>query len=144
MAHAEASITIQRPVATVFAFVLDGANNPLWRPAVMDIQHVPGTPPGVGARFNQGLRGPGGRRLAGDYEITACEPNQRIAFRVVAGPARPTGTYRFRAEGPATQLTFSLDYQPRGLGLLMAPMIARTMRGEVATLVQLKTYLEQQ
>jgi uncharacterized membrane protein len=144
MAHAEESITIQRPVSTVFAFVLDGTNNRYWRPAVVDIQRVPGSPDGVGARYKQGLTGPGGRRIDGDYEIVTCQPNREIAFRVTAGPARPTGAYRFDAQGEATRVTFTLDYQPRGLGLLMAPMIARTMRSEVATLSNLKSYLEQQ
>lgn len=143
MAHAEESITIQRPAPAVFAFVLDGAQNPLWRPAVVDIQRVPGTPSGVGARFTQGLKGPGGRRIDGDYEIVECQPNKVIRFHVTAGPARPTGTYRFDAVGDATRVTFSLDYEPRGLARLMGRMIARTMRSEVATLSNLKAYLEQ-
>lgn len=144
MAHAEESITIQRPVAAVFAFVLDGTNNPLWRPAVVDIHRVPGTPADVGAHFTQSLKGPGGRRIDGDYEIVDCRPNKLIGFQVTAGPARPTGTYRFDAVDGATRVTFSLDFEPRGLTRLMGPMIARTMRSEVATLSNLKAYLEQQ
>ena len=35
MPHAEDSITIHRPVPAVFAFLLDGMNNPLWRPGVV-------------------------------------------------------------------------------------------------------------
>lgn len=144
MAHAQESIAIQRPASTVFAFILDGTNNPRWRPAVVDVQRVPGTPDGVGARFKQGLSGPGGRRIEGDYEIITCQPYEEISFRVIAGPARPTGTYRFDAQGEATRVTFSLDYEPRGLARLMAPMIARTMRSEVAMLSNLKTCLERQ
>ena len=92
MAHAEESIAIDRPANAVFDFVLDGTNNPLWRPAVVDIQQVPDKPSGVGAVYKQGLKGPGGRRIEGDYEIVECKPNELIEFRVIAGPARPTGT----------------------------------------------------
>jgi len=142
MAHAEESITIHRPVNAVFDFVLDGTNSPLWRPGVVDIQRVPGKPLGVGAVYKQGLKGPGGRRIEGDYEIVECQPNELIKFQVIAGPARPTGTYRFEAVGDATPVTFMLHYEPKGLARLMDPMITRMMRSEVATLSNLKAYLE--
>ena len=144
MAHAEASITIQRPVETVFNFILDGTNSLHWRPAVVDIQQRPGTPLGVGTVFKQGLKGPGGRRIAGDYEIVECRPNELITFQVIAGPARPTGTYRFATEGSTTRVTFTLHFEPKGLARLMDGMIANTMRSEVATLSHLKAYLESQ
>lgn len=144
MAHAEETITINRPVDAVFAFVLDGMNNPRWRPAVLDIQRVSDKPAGVGAVYKQGLKGPGGRRIDGDYEIVECQPNQLIAFQVIAGPAKPAGTYRFASEGDATRVTFTLHFEPKGLARLMDGMIASTMRGEVATLSNLKAYLESQ
>ncbi len=141
MAHAENMITIERPVKTVFDLILDGTKNPLWRPGVLDIQRLPNTPDGVGARFKQGLKGPGGR-IDGDYEIVRCEPNALIEFQVTAGPARPTGIYRFQPSGKSTQVTFTLDYQPKGLARLMDPMITKQMQAEVATLSNLKAYLE--
>ena len=144
MAHAEESITIHRPVNAVFDFVLDGTTSPLWRPGVVDIQRVPGKPSGVGAVYKQGLKGPGGRRIEGDYEIVECQPNELIKFQVISGPARPTGTYRFETVGDATRVTFMLHYEPKGLARLMDPMITRTMRSEVATLSNLKAYLEGQ
>src|SRR5947199_1901076 len=134
MAHAEESITINRPMDDVFNFVLDGMNNPRWRPAVMDIQQVPGKPAGVGAVYKQGLKGPGGRRIDGDYEIVECRPNELIRFQVISGPARPTGTYRFEPEGDSTRVRFILHFEPKGLAKLMDPMIAKTMRSEVAML----------
>jgi uncharacterized membrane protein len=144
MAHAEGRITIERPASVVFDFVLDGMNNPRWRPAVVDIQRVPNKPSGVGAVFKQGLKGPGGRRIDGDYEIVECQPNALITFQVITGPARPTGTYRFEAAETSTHITFVLQYEPKGLARLMSPMITQTMRSEVATLSNLKAYLESQ
>ena len=144
MAHAEGNITIDRPVKAVFDFIADGLNNPLWRSSVADIQRVPGKPLGVGALFKQGLKGPGGRRIDGDYEIVESLPNQSIKFQVIAGPARPTGTYKFEAAGSSTRLTFTLHFEPKGLAKLMDPMIASSMRSEVAMLSNLKTYLENQ
>ena len=142
MPHAEESILINRPANIVFNFVLDGMNNPLWRPAVLDIERVPGKPSGAGAVYKQGLKGPGGRRIEGDYEIVECQPDELIRFQVIAGPARPTGMYRFEAVGNATRVTFALNLDAKGLTRLISPMIASTMKDEVATLSNLKTYLE--
>lgn len=123
---------------------MDGANNPLWRPSVIDIRPISDQPLGVGSAFKQGLKGPGGRRIDGDYEIVACRPNELIRFQVTAGPARPTGTYLFEPGTDATTVMFVLDYQPKGLARLMDFLIAKTMQGEIATLGNLKTHLEAQ
>ncbi len=133
MAHAEQSITIN-----------DGTKNSLWRPAVIDIQPTPGKPAGVGAVYKQGLKGPGGRRIDGDYEIVECKPEEWIKFQVIAGPARPTGSYKFESMGNSTRVTFTLDFKPKGFGMLIEPMINSTMKSEVATLSNLKAYLEGQ
>ena len=143
MAHAEGSITIDRPVNTVFNFIADGTNNPLWRSSVTDIERVPGKPTGLGAVFKQGLKGPGGR-IDGDYEIVEYQPDQLIRFQVIAGPARPTGTYKFEAVGSSTRVTFILHFEPKGLAKLMDPMITSSMKSEIAMLTDLKIYLENQ
>lgn len=145
MAHAENSVTIARPASAVYAFILDGTKNALWRPAVLSISHDASSPDGVGAIYRQRLKGPGGRPIAADYEIVEAQPDTLIAFRVIAGPARPTGIYRLSEQSGATSVHFTLDYQPSNLlGRVMDPMIAQSMRGEVATLANLKTYLEGQ
>jgi uncharacterized membrane protein len=144
MAHASNSVSIQRPANVVYDFILDGTKNPRWRPAVIDVKQVPGKPAGVGAVYKQGVKGPGGRRIDADYEIIECTPDESIKFQVIAGPARPVGLFRLARDGNATSVTFTLDYQPKGLAKLMDPMITRTMQSEVGTLANLKAYLEEQ
>lgn len=141
MAHAENKLTINRSIQDVFAFILDGTKSPLWRPGVLDVQRVSTPPDGVGAKFKQGMKGPGGR-IDADYEIVKCQAPTLIEFQVTAGPARPTGTYQLAAQGTSTVVTFILDYQPKGLAKLMDPMIASQMKTEVATLANLKSYME--
>jgi len=83
------------------------------------------------------------RRVAADYEITVFEPNRRIKFQTIAGPARPHGRYDFEAADGQTRLTFSLDAQLTGLRrLLMGGAVQRTMDAEVRTLDNLKRVLE--
>ena len=141
MAHAESSVTINRPVPDVFKFLLDGANNPRWRPGVLDIQHDAATPAGLGAVYKQGMKGPGGR-IDGDYKITRLQPDQLIEFQVITGPARPTGTYTLASAGSGTKVSFVLDFQPKGLAKLMDGLIGKTMQSEVGNLSNLKTVLE--
>ena len=141
MPAATRSITINRPVDAVFAFVADGTNGPKWRSGVLDVALVAGR--GTGARYSQGVKGPGGRRIAADYEVTADEPNRRITFRATAGPVRPTGEFRFEDLGGETRLTFSLEEELGGWKrLLMGRAVQQTMDAEMAALDRLKALLE--
>ena len=55
------------------------------------IERISSSPNAVGATYRQGAKGPFGRRIAADYEVTECETRSRLAFRVIPGPARPEG-----------------------------------------------------
>jgi uncharacterized protein YndB with AHSA1/START domain len=141
MPSASNTVTIRRPPSDVFAFVSDGTTAPRWRPGVVDVALVSGS--GVGARYRQGVKGPGGRRVSADYEITAFEPDHHLAFHGVAGPVRPTGEYSLDEVPDGTRLTFSLAAE---LGffqrLTMSGMVQRTMEAEVGSLERLKEVLE--
>ena len=140
MAHAEKTVVINRPVESVFGFVLNGANNKLWRSSVLDIKPLSEMPYGVGSKFEQGLKGPTGR-IAGDYEITECRPNELIQFQVTAGPARPAGLYRFQRQGSATQLTFILDSRPEArpkqMDTASARQVAQEAQGDASAVAKL-------
>ena len=142
MAHAENETIINRPPEDVYAFLADGLNNPKWRSGVQGIALKAGTPGSVGAVYSQTLTGPGGRPIAGDYEITKADPSTNLGFQVVAGPARPRGEYQLTPAPTGTTVRFVLDLQPQGLMRVMAPLITRTMRSEVSQLARLKAVLE--
>jgi uncharacterized protein YndB with AHSA1/START domain len=142
MQQAQGSVTIARPVDAVFAYLTDGEKCPQWRSGVLDIKRVTGDG-GLGTRYRQGVKGPMGRRIAADYEVTAYEPNRRIEFQAVAGPARPHGRYDLAPDDGGTRVSFALDAQLSGLRkLLMGAAVQRTMDAEVKALDQLKQVLE--
>ena len=142
MASAERSIVIDRAPEEVFDFLAEGTNNRRWRESVIDIERTSGE--GLGSVYKQTLRGPGGRAVSGDYRVTEFERPSRLAFQVIAGPGRPTGTFALEAAGEGrTRLVFSLELRPSGLMRLASPMIARQVRREVDAVEQLKTVLEQ-
>ena len=141
MPSASRTITIRRSPDDVFAFVADGTTATQWRPGVTDIKLATGS--GLGARYEQGVKGPGGRRIAADYEVTAWDPPRRLAFAAVAGPVRPTGAYTLEAIPEGTRLTFSLDATVGGLkGLFMGRAVQGSMDAEMAALDRLKSVLE--
>jgi hypothetical protein len=125
--HAENTITINRPQGQVYGFLADGLTNTAWRSGVKDIELIGGRASEVGATYRQVLTGPGGRAIDGDYEIVTAIPGHEIGFRVIAGPARPTGRYELSAVENGTHprarrtSTSENQHQP--------PPIIRSVRG---------------
>jgi hypothetical protein len=140
MPEASNTIDIGVPPNEVFAFLADGETGLQWRSGVLDIHLKSGD--GLGAVYEQGVRGPFGKRVDADYEITDFEPGRRIGFRAISGPVRPEGSYDLATAEGGTRLTFSLKCTPRGIAKLMSPMVAKTMRTEVAQLERLRDVLE--
>ena len=141
MPSATNEILIDRPRGDVFAFLADPENDPQWRSGVLDVTHVSGS--GVGARYAQGVKGPGGRRIPADIEITEFDPGQSIAFQTLTGPVRPRGRYLLSAAEGGTRVRFNLDAELRGFKRLMSSMVQRTMDNEVGQLDRLKHVIEQ-
>jgi uncharacterized membrane protein len=140
MPHAEHATTIERPVEEVFRFLAAPENDPQWRRGVLDIARVSGE--GVGARYRQGVKGPFGRRIPADIEITERRESELISFRGIAGPVRPHGRYELSSEGGTTRVRFTLDAELAGARRLMAPMVQRQMDAEVGAIEELKRVLE--
>ena len=134
------TITIARPAGDVFAFLADAENDRQWRGGVIEMTRSGGQ--GVGATYRQVVAGPGGRRIDADVEITEFVPGQRIGFRTTRGPVRPTGSYDLRAGDGGTVVTFRLAATLGVVKKLMGPMVAKTMKSEVAALAELKQVLE--
>jgi uncharacterized membrane protein len=141
MPSATNTVTINRPVDAVFAYVTDGMNGSKWRSGVLETELVSGS--GLGAVYRQGVKGPGGRRVAADYKVTAFEPGRRMAFEAIAGPVRPTGEFRFADVEGGTRVSFSLDAPLSGWkALVMGGAVQKTMEAEVNALERLKSVLE--
>jgi len=141
MAAAERSVTIARSPDTVFAFVADGLNGPRWRQGVLDVSLVSGS--GVGAVYRQGVKGPGGRRVAADYKVTTYDPPRLLAFQTIAGPVHPRGEFRLEPVPEGTRLTFALSAElGRVSGLFLGGSVQRTMDAEVAAIERLKALVE--
>jgi carbon monoxide dehydrogenase subunit G len=138
---AERTIVVNRPVADVFAFVANGENAQQWRPGVLEVKKKSGE--GRGAIYRQLVKGPGRRGIDADYEITDYQPPAHMAFRAIAGPVRPTGSYDLEATDGKTSLTFKLSAELSGWKkIVMGGQVQKSMDAEMAALDRLKSVLE--
>jgi len=135
-------VTIARPVDEVFAFFSNPADNDTrWRPGLVAITHRSGQ--GVGARYAQQMKGPGGAPIKTETEILALDPPRRIEFVTVKGLIRPRGRFTFREADGGTTVRFELEAELGRLkGLLMGSSVQKTMVSEVGNLARAKDVLE--
>jgi len=141
MPAAQRSVDINRPRGEVFDFFTNPTNESRWRTHLKEASAS--GPVGVGSRVHQVVKGPGGRGIPADIEVTGYQPPDRYAFRVVSGPVRPTGEYRFAGLGDTTTVSLSLEAQMSGLKkLLMSRAVQKSMDGEMRALDRAKALLE--
>lgn len=141
MPSAERTVVINRPGAEVFAFVADGEKAQQWRSGVVEIKKISGD--GKGATYRQLVAGPGGRKINADYEVTEYQPPTHLAFKAIAGPVRPIGSYDLVDNDGKTSLTFRLNADLGGWKKwVMGGQVQKTMDTEMAALDRLKEVLE--
>ena len=78
-------------------------------------------------------------------EVTAYDPPREFSFHGVDGPVRPEGTVTCEPidEGRRTRYTIDMDFEGRGLGVLLLPLVRRDAGKQVReSLAHLKEKLE--
>ncbi len=103
------SIIIKRPVADVFEFVENPANDSIWRSGVVESGQNLAGPTGVGTTGRESIRHMG-RDLETTWEITEYEPNQKVAYRSTSGPFEYEGVWLYEAVDEGTRISFDLDW----------------------------------
>src|SRR5690242_5258416 len=103
MVKVERSFVIHRPVEDVFEYVSRFENDREWRAEIADIRRTTELNRGVGERYEQLLE-VGGRQVTTDFEVTAYEPNRKLAFRGTSGDIHAEAIYDFIADGNSTRL----------------------------------------
>ena len=136
-------ITIARPVDQVFAFFANPENDPQWRPGLVKITHLSGE--GVGARYEQQMKGPAGMPIKAETEVVTVDPPRTIEFVTVKGFVQPRGRFSFSEADGGTNVRFELEAELGGVkGLLMGSSMEKTMTSEVGNLTRAKDVLERE
>jgi len=124
------SMTIRRPVADVFAFLSDVANEPKWQEGVVSASVTSPGPLGVGSEAAE-TRKFLGRDMISKYKITAYEPNKALAFKVTEGPVPFEVSETFEADGDDTKVSFTLQGEPGGFFKLAEGMVRKQLETQI-------------
>lgn len=129
----EHSVNIKRPVADVFAYLLDQRNAMAWREGVVSIERLSPGDKLRGASFRQVVKTPMWQGSA-NYDVTEVVPNERIEFQVTSGSMRPHGILRLSPspDGSATTLTYLIDTKARGVAALLEQGFSKLLHDLIA------------
>ncbi len=125
------SVTIERPIDEVFAFVLDARNRPQWDESVDSEELTSPEPIGVGSTVRTKLRSMG-RDYEIDWEIIECNTPSRIRIESTSGPFPTTLVFELKPAGESTtRVDFSITGTPGGALRLFQLLIARTSQSNL-------------
>jgi carbon monoxide dehydrogenase subunit G len=142
MATITQSVTVDRPVEEVWAFIGRFENTTRWSRGVLEARRTSDGPLGVGSTLQTVVKAFGRRRTA-DYLVTEYEPNHAFAFEVTSGPMTSRARYSVEPVGAATRLTASGEAEATGLSRLLTPVIIPILkRHSQDDLVNVKRILE--
>ncbi len=127
---------IHRPVAEVFKFAGDYANDPAWRAGVTAMTYEGSNSAAVGVRTRETMRTFGSTATT-VAEITEYSAS-RTAFRSLSGPVACEGCREFIASPAGTTFTYTLTLHPAGAMRVIEPILRliflRQVRGDLRRL----------
>jgi carbon monoxide dehydrogenase subunit G len=142
MINLDLSTLIDRPVKDVFAFVANPNNMPKWNSAVVSIQQITPGAVGVGTKFKS-IGEALGRRIEGEVQVTAYEPDSKCGFQMNAGPMQINATLTFKTVGTGTKLSLNAQGNPAGVFKLAEGVMSGQVKSMMeANLARLKSVLE--
>jgi uncharacterized protein YndB with AHSA1/START domain len=142
MATMEGSITINRPVEEVFAYVTDIANFAKWNGQASQGEQTSQGPVGVGTTY-RGAYDVMGRKMDWTSEVTEYEPNRKIAQKIDMGPTVMAMSWLVEPVEGGTKFTIRSEGEMGGLAKLAGPLMDRTMKKQMeGNLARLKALLE--
>ncbi|MCQ3936650.1 MAG: hypothetical protein DPW18_06340 [Chloroflexi bacterium] len=142
MINLDFSALIDRPQKDVFAFVANPNNMSKWNSAVVGLEQITPGAVGTGTKFKS-IGEMMGRRIEGEMQITAYEPDAKCGFQINAGPMQVNITLSFKTVGTGTKINLNAQGNPGGLFKLAEGVLAGRVKSMMEeNLARLKTVLE--
>ncbi len=142
MINLDLGTLVDRPINDVFAFVGDPRNMSKWNSAVVSLQQITPGAVGVGTKFKS-VGEMMGRRIEGEMQVTAYEPDTKCGFQVNAGPMQVNITVTLKTVGTGTKISLNAQGNPAGFFKLAEPVMAGRVKSLMEeNLARLKSQLE--
>ena len=142
MINIDLGTLVDKPIGGVFAFVGNPNNMPKWNTAVVGLEQITPGDVSVGTKFKS-TGEMMGRRIEGEMQVTAYEPDTKCGFQVNAGPMQVNITITLKTVGTGTKISLNAQGNPAGFFKLAEGV----MQGRVKTMMEenlarLKSVLE--
>ena len=142
MINLDLSTLIDRPVKDVFAFVTNPNNMAKWNSVVVSMQQITPGAVGKGTKFKS-VGEMMGRRIEGEMQVVAFEPDAKYGFQMNAGPVQMNVTLTFKTVGTGTKLSLNAQGNPGGLFKLAEGVMTGRIKSMMEeNLARLKSVLE--
>src|SRR5438093_7347668 len=122
MADRSDSITIDRPVDEVWAYVTDVTNDPEWHTDILEATKTSEGPIGTGTVWRARFK-PAMGISEGDMRVVTFEPDRRQVMKGDIGPMHPTLTYLLDPSGGGTTFTRQVQISVSGWMMIMSPIM---------------------
>lgn len=116
------TVTVQRPLADVFAYLSDFTTTNEWDPGTVETTRVRGDG-GVGTAYRN-ISKFAGRRTELEYVVQEIVPQQLFALRGENRTVVAHDTMTFREAGAGTEVTYLAEFAFKGVAKYLAPLLA--------------------
>jgi carbon monoxide dehydrogenase subunit G len=142
MINLDLSTLIDKPVKEVFAFVTNPNNMSKWNSAVVSLEQITPGAVGMGTKFKN-VGEMMGRRIEGEMQVVAFEPDSKYGFQMNAGPMQVNVTLSFKTVGTGTKLSLNAQGNPAGVFKLAEGVMQGRVKAMMEeNLARLKSVLE--
>lgn len=142
MINLDLGVLIDRPVKEVFAFITNPQNMSRWNSAVVSLEQLTPGAVGMGTKFKN-VGEMMGRRIEGEMQVMAFEPDAKYGFQMQAGPMQVNMLMTFKTVGTGTKLSLNAQGNPAGFFKLAEGVMAGRVKAMMEeNLARLKTVLE--
>ena len=142
MINLDLGTLIDKPVQDVFAFVTNPNNMSKWNSAVVSMQQITPGAVGVGTKFKN-VGEMLGRRIEGEMQVVAFEPDSKYGFQMNAGPMQVNVVLNFKPVGTGTKINLNAQGNPAGVFKLAEGVIQGRVKSMMEeNLARLKSVLE--
>jgi len=142
MINLDLGTLIDKPVKDVFAFITNPANMSKWNSAVVSMEQITPGAVSMGTKFKT-VGEMLGRRIEGEMEVIAFEPDSKYGFQMNAGPVQVNVTLGFKTVGTGTKLSLNAQGNPGGLFKLAEGVMQGRVKSMMEeNLARLKSVLE--